>query len=186
MTSSPSPDKSTVKSLVSVELKSLAKGYQFLNQLPAESTRILTAGSHAPSKFWLLFTSENDITELLNKNRKYFLDHAVIAAENQEILDSLFGQRKPEPLNGILGIVETKSVSRSLAIAEKIKSFSAKIFEIDSGRAQNGKSTIYFSLESEAARETIRKFLKKKIKKEIIDFSFVQPINPILKDYFQM
>lgn len=174
-----------VKSLVILEFEKITRGYKFLTELNKSSLDFSEIVPQAPGKLvCLLGGNETDTEEVWKKAKghgKNIADSYFLKNNCAPILRSLYGQQKPS-VQDFFAVVQTKSVSAAVKIADDlITSTKIDLLEIDSGRALNGISLIYFT-----GNNSEQKQIEKLIKKHKADISVLPKGNPITDRYFQL
>lgn len=175
----------TVKSLITLEFRSISKGYEFLAKLELPELSFFEITPMAPGKLLAVIGDDENqikkIWEFAKKSKKNLIDFCFLPKCNREILTALYGQQKPQALD-FVGVAQTKTISKSIHAASAILEIeTCRLLEIDSGRSLGGASVFYFTM-SQGSRKLVEKLLKK----HKCDFTFLPKENSVTRRYFQL
>ncbi len=173
-----------VKSLVTLEFRSVPVGYEFIATLKNVALPFFEVSPQAPGKLVAVLGGDKaDVEKVWNlaqKKKKILLDSTLLPQCHSEILPALYGQVKPK-VSDYVGVVQTKTLSGALRVAAKILAKGTHLLEIDSGRALNGVCVIYFTgVDSEKTQ------IQKQLKKLKVDFSLLEKGNGLIDHRFQL
>jgi microcompartment protein CcmL/EutN len=137
--------------LALIEYSSIASGMQAADAVIKKAQiRVLKVGTIQPGKFLVLFGGEvGDVEESLAAGRQVggeaVLDFVFLPVVHPEVVESVTGLRRPEPIDA-LGVIETTCVASTILAADAgVKGAEVHLVEIRLGDGLGGKGIVLYS-----------------------------------------
>jgi microcompartment protein CcmL/EutN len=137
--------------LALIEYSSIATGMQAADAVVKKAAiRVLKVGTIQPGKFLVLFGGEvGDVEESLSAGRQMggdaVVDYVYLPVVHPEVVESVTGFRRPEPIDA-LGVIETTSVASTILAADAgVKGAEVHLVEIRLGDGLGGKGIVLYS-----------------------------------------
>lgn len=180
--------------LLSVEFRSVAFGWRYFNTLESvlgreKELQVIEASPLSRESFWLFLSGpleelekiKNDVEQ---KASSQLSKMALLQSVKEEVRLSLYSLQQ-EKLQKFLAVIELESVSQALQVSHEItQETEVKLVETVNGRGMSGLSLIYLTGEESLPVEAKLKELKKR--GQVTHFEVIQPLSPLLKDYFEI
>src|SRR3972149_6746641 len=137
--------------LALIEYSSIAAGRQPPDAVVKKpAIRVLKVGTIQPGKFLVLFGGEvGDVEESLAAGRQIggeaVIDFVYLPVVHPEVVESVTGFRRPQPIDA-LGVIETSSVASTILAADAgVKGAEVHLVEIRLGDGLGGKGIVLYS-----------------------------------------
>ena len=137
--------------LALIEYSSIAAGMQAADAVVKKAQiRVLRVGTIQPGKFLVLFGGEvGDVEESLAAGRQMggeaVIDFVYLPVVHPEVVESVTGFRRPQPIDA-LGVIETSSVASTILAADAgVKGAEVHLVEIRLGDGLGGKGIVLYS-----------------------------------------
>jgi microcompartment protein CcmL/EutN len=137
--------------LALIEYSSIAAGMEAADAVVKKADiRVLKVGTIQPGKFIVLFGGEvGDVEESLAAGRRVggdaVLDYVFLPIVHPEVVESVTGSRRPEPIDS-LGVIETTCVASTILAADAgVKGAQVHLVEIRLGDGLGGKGIVLYS-----------------------------------------
>lgn len=137
--------------LALIEYSSIAVGMQAADAVAKKAQiRVLKAGTIQPGKFLVLFGGEvGDVEESLGAGRQIggdtVADFVFLPVVHPEVVESIAGLRRPEPIDA-LGVIETTCVASTILAADAgVKGAEVHLVEVRLGDGLGGKGIVLYS-----------------------------------------
>jgi microcompartment protein CcmL/EutN len=147
-----SPEVTMIEpALALIEYSSIAAGIQAADAVVKKAQiRVLKVGTIQPGKFLVLFGGEvGDVEESLAAGRQIggeaVVDYVYLPVVHPEVVESVAGFRRPQPIDA-LGIIETTSAASTILAADAgVKGAEVHLVEIRLGDGLGGKGIVLVS-----------------------------------------
>lgn len=137
--------------LALIEYNSIAVGMQAADAVVKKAQiRVLHVGTIQPGKFLVLFGGEvGDVEESLGAGRQAggdsVADYVFLPVVHPEVVQSITGLRRPQPVDA-LGVIETTCVASTILAADAgVKGAEVHLVEIRLGDGLGGKGIVLYS-----------------------------------------
>ena len=137
--------------LALIEYSSIAAGMQAADAVVKKAAiRVLKVGTIQPGKFLVLFGGDvGDVEESLAAGRQMggeaVVDFVFLPVVHPEVVESVSGVRRAEPIDS-LGVIETTSVASTILAADAgVKGAEVHLVEIRLGDGLGGKGIVLYS-----------------------------------------